>query len=148
MRVIVTHEELKEGNQTNEAEHMRQGGNDGCELLPFHHRAKEQGDEEQSQEDGSVPHNRTGSDDRDTDEGAWVLLPRVRIWERLDKHVGDDEDDCLDDGHEYLREYDRTPRSTRNIARELLRGMTELLLLVTGDHGPGKTAIAIPATLV
>ena len=110
----------------------------------IHHRAQEERDEEQRQEHRRVPHDRANRDDADADERARGLVA-VLVRERLDEHVRDDEDRRAADGQDDLREDHAPPLCARRVARELVRRVPELLLLVARDHRPRETTVPIPA---
>lgn len=99
------------------------------------HRSEEQRKEELNEQNGCIPNDGTKRHDSNTNEGArW--LSSVTVGEGLDEHVCDGEEDGHDDGEYDFREQDSAPAGTRNVARELLGGVTQSFPLVAGDHRP------------
>lgn len=112
---------------------MRKTGHHGSKLGPsIHHRSKEQGDEEQHKQEHSVPGDGSDGNDGDTDERAGRDF--IADGERFDEHVGDDEDDGQADRQDNLSEEYIPPAGSWNVAGQLLGGVAQLLLLVTGNH--------------
>ena len=107
------------------------------------HGAQEQRHQEKHQQNRSIPHDGTIGDDSDADEGARGVLA-IRVGERLDEHVRNDEEDGHEYGEEHLGENDRAPAGPRNIARQLFRWVAEFLLLVTRDHSTREAAVSNP----
>ena len=98
----MTYEEFEESNQTEQTQEVGKGCHHGRELLDgTEHGSEEQRQEEQSQQYGSVPYDRSDSDDTNSDEGTWGLLT-ILVWEGLDEHVSNDEDGRLADGPDNL----------------------------------------------
>lgn len=106
-------------------------------------RADDNGHEEEDEQDSRVPHDGTERDDEDADKRAGRRLA-VLVRNRLDEHVGDDEED----GHGHwlndLGEEHRAPTSARHVARQLLGWVAELLLLVTGNVRARETTVTDP----
>ena len=112
-----TYEELEERDQTDQGKEVSECRHERREPCPaVEHGTKEQRDEEQRQENCSIPHHRADGNDTNADERAWVLVA-VPIGEGLDEHVCDDEEDGHDDGNDNLGEEHGTPACTGNVTR-------------------------------
>lgn len=144
-KIKEAYKELKERNHTEDTEGVCNERHDSTEFgeRRVEERTKEQGEQELDKENGGVPDDGSERDHGNTDQWAWWLVSII-IGERLDEHVGNDEKDSHD-GREYdLRENDGSPSGTRDVSRELLRRVSEPLLLVTSDHGTRQPTVANP----
>lgn len=139
-----TYEELEESDHSDESQEMSSCSNDGTELCPrAHHWSEEEGHKEQRQQHRGVPNDGPNGDDGDTNQRARGLVT-FGVGEGLDEHVSNNEDRGDGEGRDDFGEEDCAPRCSGNVARQLLRWVPKLLLLVTGDHGTRKTTVPIP----
>ena len=109
--------------------------------------SQEQREHEQDKQNRGIPDDRPKRHDRNPHERA-RRLASIAIRERLDEHVAHDHEDRHDGREDDLREDDRAPSSTRHVARELLRRVSQPLLLVPRDHRARETTVADPRVRV
>jgi len=109
-----TYQKLKEAKHANNTKDMSNEHHHGAEFWEHkvEHGTKEERNQEKHQQNRRIAHNGPNGDDSDPDERARGVRA-IRIWERLDEHVRDDEED----GHEYREE-----ASEKMTACQLARG--------------------------
>lgn len=131
----VTYQELEEANHSDNTEGVGDERHDRTELrvLRVEERSEEQREHELNEQDGGVPHDGSERHDGDADERR-RRLTTVAVGEGLDEHVADDEEHSHHDGEDDFGEDDGAPASARNVAGQLLGGVTEALLLVSSNH--------------
>ena len=123
---------------------MGKRGHERREPRPtLHHGTKEEGDEEQREEHRRIPDDRANGNDTDADERARAGVA-VAIREGLDEHVCNDENARAANWKDDLGENDAPPLRTGRVTRQLVRRVSQLLLLVTRNHRPRQTAVSVP----
>lgn len=104
-------------------------------------RTEEDGDQEESNQKGHVPNNRTKSDDRNPHQTRLILTVHGKT---LDEKVTDHEKDSQTDGADNFSNQNSLPRSPRHIARQLLTRETQPLALETSNPSSGQSTVTDP----
>lgn len=104
-------------------------------------RTEEDGDQEESNQEGHVPNNRTKSDDRNPYQTRLNLTVHG---ETLDEEVTDHEKYSQTDGADNFSNQNSLPRSPRHITRQLLTRETQPLALETSNPSSGQSTVTDP----